>query len=340
MAAKFYLITGGCGFIGAALAVALVQAGHKVRILDNQSRGALRRLSTIADDYEMVEGDVRDPEVVVRAVKGTDSVCHLAFINGTESFYAMPEVVLDVGVKGMVNVLDACIKENIAELVLASSSEVYQTPRQIPTAEDVPLVIPDVFNPRYSYAAGKIISEVMAVNYGRKFFERVMIFRPHNVYGPDMGWQHVIPHFIVRMKELAAKTTGVVEFPIQGSGKQTRAFVFIDDFIKGLMLMLEFGKHLEIYNIGSGEEVTIKKIAQLVGKYFGRRLTLIACADAVGGTARRCPNLGKLKQLGYRNSITLAQGIELTAPWYENNWHLVPEEVRTSLARIQRETRT
>ena len=325
--AKFYLITGGCGFIGAALSVALVRAGHKVRILDNQARGAVRRLEAIAGNYELVEGDIRDADVVAKAVKGVDSVCHLAFINGTEFFYKMPEVVLDVGVKGMVNVIDACRKADIRELVLASSSEVYQSAQQIPTPEDVPLIIPDVFNPRYSYAVGKIISEMMTINYGRKFFDRVMIFRPHNVYGPDMGFEHVIPQFVLRMNELVKETKGAVQFPIQGSGKKTRAFIFIEDFIQGLMLMLEHGKHLEIYHIGSEEEVTIENVAKIVGKYFGRDIQVQSGLDVVGGPDRRCPNVSKIKALGFRTSVTLEKGIELTAPWYEKNYQLAASSI-------------
>ena len=124
----------------------------------------------------------------------------------------------------MVNVIDACRTQGVGTLVLASSSEVYQTPPHIPTAEDAPLVVPDVNNPRYSYGAGKLISEVMAINYGRKFFERVLIFRPHNVYGPDMGWEHVIPQFALRLNKLAqAQAAGPLRFEIQGSGSETRS---------------------------------------------------------------------------------------------------------------------
>ena len=91
-------------------------------------------------------------------------------------------------------------REGVRSLVLASSSEVYQTPPHVPTDESAPLVVPDPTNPRYSYGGGKIISELMAINYGRKFFDRVLIFRPHNVYGPDMGCEHVIPQFALRLK--------------------------------------------------------------------------------------------------------------------------------------------
>ncbi|MBZ0309503.1 MAG: SDR family NAD(P)-dependent oxidoreductase, partial [Anaerolineae bacterium] len=186
---KTYLVTGGTGFLGAALVRRLVQEGHSVRVLDNNSRGAVRKLGDAANHVEMVEGDIRDADTVSRAVQGVESVCHLAFINGTEFFYSKPELVLDVGVKGIVNVIDACREHGVGEFIVASSSEVYHHPPVIPTPEDVPLVIPDPHNPRYSYASGKLISEIMAINYGRKFFERVIIFRPHNVYGPDMGYE-------------------------------------------------------------------------------------------------------------------------------------------------------
>ena len=87
----------------------------------------------------------------------------------------------------MMNVLDACISNKIEDLILASSSDVYQSPKEVPTSENVPLIVPDLLNPRYSYGGGKLISELLAINYGRSHFERVVIFRPHNVFGPDMG---------------------------------------------------------------------------------------------------------------------------------------------------------
>ena len=160
------LVTGGSGFIGAGLVKALVKAGHAVRVLDDNSRGAMRRLQEVAGGIEFIPGDIRDSAAVTRAVHGMDEVHHLAFVNGTQFFYSKPQLVLDVGIRGMLNVLDACLEHNVPELFLASSSEVYQTPPRIPTDENVPLSIPDPMNPRYSYAGGKIISEMLAINYG------------------------------------------------------------------------------------------------------------------------------------------------------------------------------
>lgn len=319
MKAKSYLVTGGTGFIGAALVRRLIEAGHRVRVLDNQSRGSTERLAGLEGSFELVEADIRDPESVEKATRGVDSVCHLAFVNGTEFFYNKPDVVLDVGVKGMVNVLDACLKHDVRELVLASSSEVYQSPPVIPTDETAPLSIPDPLNPRYSYAGGKIISEIMAVNYGRKYFDRVLIFRPHNVYGPDMGWEHVIPQFALRMRKLCRETQGTIQFPIQGSGEETRSFCYIDDFTDGLLLMMEKGEHLNIYHIGTMEEQTIAKVARLVAEHFGREIEIVPGAPAAGATTRRCPDTGKLESLGYRPKFSLETGLRKTCRWYDEN---------------------
>lgn len=315
-----YLVTGGTGFIGSALVKRLVRDGHSVRVLDNNQRGVASRLADIANDVELVQADIRDAHAVRQACRGVDAVYHLAYVNGTEFFYTKPELVLDIGVKGMMNVIDGCLAESVGELVLASSSEVYQTPPTVPTDESVPLSVPDPLNPRYSYGGGKIISELMAINYGRKNFERVTIFRPHNVYGPDMGWEHVIPQFSLRMKELCSQNKDKqVLFPIQGTGEETRSFIFIDDFVDGLMLMMEKGEHLGIYHIGTMEEVSIATVAMEIGKHFGRDVTVVPGKLAEGGTMRRCPDIAKLKRLGFNPCITLEQGIRATVAWYDEN---------------------
>ena len=319
------LITGGAGFLGAALVRRLVRDGCRVRVLDNLARGAARRLADMAADVEVLEGDVRDPAAVLRAVQGIERVWHLAFINGTEFFYSKPELVLEVGVKGMLNVLDACRRTRVRELFLASSSEVYQTPPAVPTDETAPLAIPDPLNPRYSYAGGKIISELLAVNYGRSAFDRVVIFRPHNVYGPDMGWEHVIPQFIGRMQALARDPNDPLPFPIQGTGRQTRAFCFIEDCIEGLLRLLERGEHLGIYHVGTTEECAIETLARLVGEQFGRRIAVAPGEPRPGSPARRCPDIRRLAALGFAPRWTLRDGLIETVRWYNEHRHLAPD---------------
>ncbi len=318
---KKYLVTGGTGFIGSALVRSLYKSGNFIRVLDNDLRGATSRLNDISGKIEIIKSDIRDPKSVQEACRGMDGVCHLAYLNGTEFFYTQPELVLEIGVKGIVNVIDGCIKEGVKELVVASSSEVYQTPRVIPTSENVALSVPDPLNPRYSYGAGKIISELMALNYGRKHFQRVIVFRPHNVYGPDMGEEHVIPQFIIRLKELCRDNKERrVQFPIQGDGTQTRSFIFIEDFINGLITVIEKGMHLEIYNIGTMEEVTIAEVARMVGNYFAKDVVIVPGKPAQGGTLRRCPDISKLKNLGFKPRISLKEGLKITAEWYDKNF--------------------
>jgi UDP-glucose 4-epimerase len=317
---KKYLVTGGTGFIGSALVRRLVQAGHTVRVLDNNSRGAFARLADIKDKIEFVEADIRDAAAVTAAAKGMDSMIHLAYVNGTEFFYSKPELVLDIAVRGMLSVIDACRANGIRELVLASSSEAYQTPPTIPTAEDVPLVVPDVMNPRYSYGGGKLACELMAINYGRTGFDRVMIFRPHNVYGPDMGWEHVLPQFTERaVKAIAATPSGPVDFPIQGDGTQTRAFVHIDDFTSGVICMLERGEHLGIYHIGNPEEITVRDVVNNVFKVLGREARIIEGPLTAGSTQRRCPDITKLRGIGYTPKLSFAQGLPSLVNWYAKN---------------------
>ncbi|MFT6765278.1 MAG: nucleoside-diphosphate-sugar epimerase [Alteromonas naphthalenivorans] len=315
---KKYLVTGGTGFIGSALVKRLVKEGNSVRVLDNNIRGSIEKLGDVYKDIEFIEGDIRNADIVKKACSGIDSVAHLAYINGTEYFYKMPELVLDVGVRGMLNVIDACIENNIKELILASSSEVYQSTERIPTDESVPLIIPDPLNPRYSYGAGKMISEMLAINYGRKHFDRVLIFRPFNVYGPNMGWEHVIPQFALRMNEISLKTDAdTVDFPIQGGGLETRAFIYIDDFIDGLMHVIIKGKHLQTYHIGTMNEVAIKDVACEVGNYFKKEVHIIGGATTQGSVSRRCPDNSKVCALGFCPKISLKDGISATTAWYQ-----------------------
>jgi nucleoside-diphosphate-sugar epimerase len=228
----------------------------------------------------------------------------------------MPELVLEVGVKGMLNVLDACKAERVGELILASSSEVYQSPPMVPTNESVPLSVPDPLNPRYSYGGGKIISELLAINYGRKDFERVVIFRPHNVYGPDMGNEHVIPQLSRRIGELCQQQAGKIRLPIQGTGEETRAFIYIDDMIAGVLRIVEAAKHLDIVHVGADQEVSIATLAREIGRVFDRDIEIVPGQLTTGSTPRRCPDIQRLRDLGFEPRVSLQQGLAQTVSWY------------------------
>jgi len=315
---KRHLITGGSGFIGSALVKRLVKDGFYVRALDNNLRGMKFRLKDVMNDIDFVEADVRDYDQVKKASAGIDVVHHLAYINGTEYFYTMPELILEIAVKGMMNVIDACKDNNIKELYVASSSETYQTPETIPTPETERLIISDPLNPRCSYGGGKILWELMAINFGRKYFDKVVIYRPHNVYGPNMGWEHVLPQFVLRMHKLVQESDGdIIDFPIQGSGDETRSFVFIDDFIEGVINLINKGEHLNIYNIGTMDEITIRDLAIMVGKACNKTIRVLPGEILQGSTLRRCPDISKIKSLGYQPIVSLESGIELLIDWYK-----------------------
>src|SRR5262245_19497836 len=141
----------------------------------------------------------------------------------------------------------------------------------------------------------------MAVNYGRKHFERVLIFRPHNVYGPDMGFEHVIPQFATRRQQAAeAQPEGALAFTIQGSGAETRSFCHIDDLVQGVMTMRTHGEHLGIYHIGTAEEISIAELARRSAAVLGREIEIVASPVLAGSTPRRCPDIAKITSLGYR----------------------------------------
>lgn len=323
---KKIVVTGGTGFIGSALVRRLLADGHAVRVFDNDSRGRATRLDDIRAEIEIINGDIRNADAVGHALAGQDAVWHLAYVNGTQFFYEKPELVLDVGVKGMVNVIDACRTHDLGELIYASTSEVYQTPDVVPTPEDVAMIVPDPTNPRYSYGSGKIIGEMMALHIAAKFMDRVQIFRPHNVYGPDMGWEHVLPQFVLRMKAAAATSDAdPLPFPIQGDGSETRAFNYIDDFIDGVVLMSEKGASGEVFHIGTPEEVAIRDVAVMAGRYFDREIAIEPQPLMKGGTPRRCPDITKLKSLGYAPKVALAEGFPILAAWYDQNADKAPD---------------
>lgn len=308
---KTFLVTGGTGFIGSNICKMLLKRGHKVVIFDNNSRGCLKKISNIKKKIIFIKGDIRNRAKVFKSLKNIDAVIHLAYVNGTKFFYTKPQLILDVAINGLINVIDGCIKNRIKELYLASSSEVYQTPKVVPTKEDEMLKIPDIYNPRYSYGGGKILTELMGINYGKKFFKRLIIFRPHNVYGPDMGNEHVIPEFINQMKNKKKL------FYIKGTGNEKRSFVFIDDFVNAFELIIKKGKHLNIYNIGTSELIKIKKLAYKISSIMKKKIILKSRSIAKGGTIIRCPDISKIKKIGFKQKFSLCEGLVKTIEWYK-----------------------
>jgi len=309
---KRILITGGTGFIGSNLAN-YYSKNNEVIVFDNNRRGKISSLNK-NKNIKFINGDITDNKKFDKACKNIDSVIHLAYINGTKFFYKYPDKILEIATKGITNVIDSCIRNNIKQLFLASSSEVYQNPKIIPTPEDIPLTIPDIHNPRYTYGGGKILTELYGIHYA-KYFKKMIIFRPHNVYGPNMGNEHVIPQLIIKINKIKNSNKPL---EILGDGKQTRSFIFIDDFVKSFDLIFKKGKHKNIYNIGNNDEIKIINLAKKIKLISGVSNNTKFISNHKGSPNRRCPDISKIRNLGYQMHYNINEGLNLTYEWYKS----------------------
>lgn len=316
---KIVVITGGSGFIGAYLARKMNSQDWQVRVVDSMLRGTRSRLNDIENEIEVLEADIRNESELSKIFIGAELVIHLAAVNGTENFYKYPELVFDVGVVGAISVVNACRNSGVPDLIVASSAEVYQTPLLIPTPEDTPLMLPNPSNPRYSYGGSKIATELIAFNYAKDHFRKMQIFRPHNVYGPDMGWKHVIPQFINKIQKGIKLNNGPIKLKIQGNGKETRAFCYVDDVTDGILTMYQYGDSRKIYHIGNDHEISILKLADIIGRIMNVDLDIIPGRSAIGGTPRRCPDISRMRKIGYKPNFDIEEGIQKTVKWYKNN---------------------
>jgi len=316
---KIVVITGGSGFIGAYLARKMNAEDWQVKVIDSMLRGSRSRLTDIENEIEVFEADIRDEPELSKIFIGAELVIHLAAINGTENFYKHPELVFDVGVVGAISVVNACRNSGVPDLIVASSAEVYQTPSIIPTPEDIPLMLPNSDNPRYSYGGSKIASELIAFNYAKDHFRKMQVFRPHNIYGPDMGWKHVVPQFINKIQKGVKIDNGRIKLNIQGNGEETRAFCYVDDVVDGILTMYQNGESRKVYHIGNDHEISMLELAEIIGRTMGVDLDIIPGRLAIGGTPRRCPDISRMRKIGYNPHFDIEKGIQKTVNWYENN---------------------
>ena len=315
------LITGGAGFIGFYLAQYLcTDSDSEIVICDNLFRGqmdeslaSLRRRSNV----RFVNLDLTSRKDLGRLGKDFDIVYHLAAINGTRYFYEIPHEVLRVNVLSLLNVLDWLVTSNCKRLIWTSSSEVYAgtaiiSDIPIPTPEETPLTIADVLNPRFSYAGSKIVGELLCLSYNKAYGLNTSIVRPHNIYGPRMGYEHVIPQLIMKIikKENPFKVYGA---------NQTRAFCFVGDFVKALKLLGGNSKISgRILNIGNDkEEITIAGLAEKLFDLAKFHPELEILPPPPGSVPRRCPDITKARELiGYEPEVELSAGLKETYDWY------------------------
>lgn len=313
------VITGAGGFIGRALVASLAHRPDTFVIAaDNNFRGSLDTLDE-RGNITKVHCDVCNVEAVNEVCRKADMVLHLAAINGTKNFYEMPASVLEVGIIGTHNVLKASIEHHVKRVVFVSSSEVYNVPDIIPTPETVECRVPDVFNPRFSYGGSKIAGELMTVHYLLTTPTDFVILRPHNVYGAQMGFEHVIPQIVKKVFDGSYKKTlgeETITIEIEGTGEETRAFIFIDDAVRAIELCALDSLGKEVYNIGTEKEITIKEVIVEIGRALGKKVLTRSSRIRVGSTPRRCPDTSKIRALGFVPKISLQEGMRRSALWY------------------------
>ncbi len=318
------LITGGAGFIGYHLANSLSNQGYNVTILDNFARGEedkeFKELIE-KDNVSLIKGDITLSETFDK-LQDYDQIYHLAAINGTENFYNIPDKVLKVGILGTINVLDWFVKKGKGKLLFSSSSETYAGSLKllgdkfpIPTPEDVPLVVDDPKNLRWSYGASKILSEIAIHSYAKaKNMENFVIIRYHNIYGPRMGREHVIPQFIERIvkKENPFKIFG---------GQETRTFCYVDDAVRATQMVMEKETNGKTINIGrSDDEIKIIDLAKKLFGIVGFNPSIDIKEAPQGSVMRRCPDTTKLTALGFKTEVDLKEGLKKIYDWYKDKY--------------------
>jgi nucleoside-diphosphate-sugar epimerase len=318
---KQILITGGAGFVGYHLARYHVELGDKVILFDNLFKSEGKKdpeLEVLLDDPNvlMFQVDLKSPVTDVDVTGTIDIVYHLAAINGTRLFYEIPYEVCRDNLLLTLNLLNWLENHKVGSLLYSSSSEVYAGADKfdllnIPTDEQAPVIFPQPTDVRFSYGTSKFMGEFLCIYYGKKFNVPASVIRYHNIYGPRMGFKHVIPEFALRLKKQENP------FNIYG-GSETRAFCYVDDAVKATHLVAAAPEcEGEIVHIGNATETTINDLARLMMDLFGESFELKECGGLSSSVSRRCPDTAKLKKLtGFEAKIDLKDGLSRTLDWY------------------------
>lgn len=317
---KVSVVSGGGGFIGHHLVKSL-ERNENVIVLDNFARGTPERLKDCGKNVNVIKCDLTNYDDLKQSLSGYEinNFYHLAAINGTGNFYKIPLQIMDVGVMSCFNILKFSLETEISKIIVASSAEVYQNSSIIPTPEDIALIVPSVKNPRYSYALSKIYTEYYSYQFGKIHKKNISIFRPHNVYGPDMGLQHVVPQFI--MEFLKNKSEDIAKIDVRGSLDAIRSFCYVNDIVAGIKLLSEKNEGVNVYNIGTDHMVSMSDLLNEISTISKTEYQINHNDDQhVGGTKLRCPDISKISELGFNPMYSLNQGLSNTYEWYENNY--------------------
>lgn len=316
---KRVLITGGSGFVGFHLATALAARGEReITLADNHSRGPRdAEVDELLKNprVHLLELDLADPASYAKLGTGYDEVYHLAAVIGVRNVLERPWDVVRVNALATVYLLEWFRAGGAKKFLFSSTSEAYAWTRlfhdlPVPTPEDVPLSLTDVRLPRSSYAGSKIFGE-LAVAHACAGLPHVIV-RYHNVYGPRMGWQHVVPEIMMRLKQ--------GENPLRVfSPTHTRAFCYIDDAVRATISCMESKEADEgTFNIGNDqEELPVRELVGTIMHTLGCVVPTVEEEAAYDPILRRCPDVSLLRtKLGYEPLVSLSAGLEKTAAWY------------------------
>lgn len=316
------LILGGAGFVGLHLARRLARDGHAVTLVDDFSRG--RRDADLDElaarpNVTFLEADLTERAAFEALPTDADRVYMLAAVVGVRNVEADPARVVRVNTLSLMNLLD-WLPGRGEVLFFTSTSETYAGGVDaglvpVPTPEDVPLVIPDVTAPRFAYAASKLLGEAAVVHTARARGLRYVIGRLHNVYGPRMGADHVIP-------ELSLRALGREDpFRLWGAD-QRRAFCHVDDAVEAITGLTATERAWgQIVHIGNDqEEIAIEDLAALVLRVARFAPAIDRRPAPAGSVARRCPDISRLRALtGFSPKVPLETGVRDTFAWYRDH---------------------
>ena len=325
MKKKKVLILGGAGFIGLGLAKYLGEnKDYDITIADIFSSGQNDdELNEVVTKYsiKLIQGDFVDSKNFLLLDKQYDYVYMLASVVGVNRCINEPHEVIRINTSLIQNSLEWINNNNINinKVLFSSSSECYAATTDsfnfpIPTSEEVPLSISDIGHPRFTYAVTKMLGESAYLNYGKHYEVPTTIVRYQNIFGPRMGFKHVIPHLVERFYNNTENP-----FKIYGS-EQTRAFCYISDAAKATVLAMESEKsNQEIYHLGSPVEISIEKLVKAVGEMMNFKGEYLSAPTYPGSVSRRCPDISKsIDQLGYLPKVNWKDGLLKTVDWYKS----------------------
>jgi UDP-glucose 4-epimerase len=307
------LITGGAGMIGSTIAEQLCDAGiGEIVVLDNLVRGRMDNLApAIAKGpVTMVEGDIRDRELLAQVCDGIDVVFHQAAIRITQCAEE-PRLALEVLADGSFNVLEAAVAAGVGKVVAASSASVYGLAEEFPTTESQ-----HPYDNRTIYGACKAFDEGLLRSFNDMYGLDYVALRYFNVYGPKMDIHGVYTEVLVRWMERISSGQAPL---ILGDGLQTMDFVFVDDVARANVLAATAPVTDEVFNIASGTETSLRDLAAALVEVMGGELTPeFGPARAVNPVSRRLADTTKAAdQLGFTAKIDLNEGLRRLVAWWQ-----------------------